>query len=127
MTGHMQERPPVTDGKPLTCVFEMASFNGYLYAGTMNPRVGLQIWKTRATGSPPYAWKRVVTAGAFRGNSNEFVASMMPFRGALHIGTGIQGLGYDKAASAGPAAAELLRLYPDDSWDLIVGELRRTF
>jgi len=107
-------------------IFEMALFNGFLYAGTGNPYTGFQIWKTRAEVSP-YQWQKVITDGAFRGNSNEAIVSMYVFNDALYVGTGIQGMGYDRAYNAGPAAAELLRIHPDDSWELIVGSRRRTF
>jgi hypothetical protein len=52
---------------------------------------------------------------------------MYVFNDALYVGTGIQGMGYDRTYDAGPAAAELIRIYPDDSWELIVGDPRRTF
>jgi cyclopropane fatty-acyl-phospholipid synthase-like methyltransferase len=107
-------------------IFEMAKFNGYLYAGTLNPVTGFQVWKTRAEGNLPYRWSRVVTNGAYRGSLNECALSMCAFDGALYIGTGIEGGGYDKAHKIGPAAAELIRIYPDDSWDLVVGTPRLT-
>jgi len=51
---------------------------------------------------------------------------MAVFKGALYIGTGIPGLGYDKTHDVGPAAAELIRLNANNSWDLIVGSPRFT-
>jgi hypothetical protein len=104
----------------------MTVFNGFLYAGTINSKSGFQIWKTHAR-SHPYHWKKVITAGAFRGNSNEAVVSMFVFKNALYVGTGLQGIGFEKTYDEGPAAAELIRIYPDDSWDLIVGDPRPTF
>jgi hypothetical protein len=104
----------------------MTVFNGFLYAGTINPKMGFQIWKTRAEGYP-YQWEKVITAGAFRGNSNEAVVSMCVFHDALYVGTGLQGIGFEKTYDEGPAAAELIRIHPNDSWELIVGNPRRTF
>ena len=104
----------------------MAAFSGQLYAGTFNPHTGLQVWKA-SLDRFPYRWKPVLTAGASRGNTNESVASMCVFRGALYIGTGIQGLSYDPTYDAGPGGAELIRIFPDDSWELVVGEVRRSF
>jgi ubiquinone/menaquinone biosynthesis C-methylase UbiE len=106
--------------------FEMASFNGFLYAGTLNPTRGFQVWKTKCTGKPPYRWTRVVTDGAYRGKLNEGTASMCAFNNALYVGSGIQGGGYDRTYKVGPAAAELIRIHPDDSWELIVGKQRDT-
>jgi hypothetical protein len=51
---------------------------------------------------------------------------MHPFKGALYVGSGIQGGGIDRQNNVGPAAPELIRIYPDGQWDLIVGEARRT-
>ena len=116
---------PGFDDPANASIYELAAFNGYLYAGTFNPYTGFQIWKMRA-GCQPYSWQRVIVNGAFRGNANEAAVSMCVFGDALYIGTGIQGLGYDRTYDAGPAAAELIRINADDSWDLIVGEERRT-
>jgi hypothetical protein len=107
-------------------IFEMAAFNGFLYAGTGNPFTGYEIWKTKAEGPPPYLWVKVIESGAYRGPWNEGVVSMYEFRGALYIGSGIQNGGYDRTYKVGPGAAELIRIYPDDSWDLLVGEPRDT-
>lgn len=107
-------------------VFEMVVFHDALYAGTLNPIRGFQIWKTDAAGEPPYEWKPVVIDGAYRGNLNECVVAMQVFRNALYIGSGIQNGGHDRMYKVGPAAAEIIRIYPDDSWDLIVGMQRPT-
>lgn len=117
--------PGLGDPTNLT-VFEMVAFNGYLYAGTLNPTSGYQIWKTNATGTPPYEWKKVLSNGAYRGPLNEATVSMCVFGDALYVGSGIQNGGYDRAHNIGPASSELIRIYPDDSWDLIVGEFRST-
>ncbi|MEK6675788.1 MAG: class I SAM-dependent methyltransferase [Planctomycetota bacterium] len=107
-------------------VFELCEFNGFLYAGTMNPVGGFQVWKTNAEGKPPYAWQKVLGAGAFRGFLNEFALSMCAFQECLYIGSGIAGGGYDRIHRVGPAPAELVRLHADDEWDLIVGAPRVT-
>jgi ubiquinone/menaquinone biosynthesis C-methylase UbiE len=107
-------------------VFEIAAFNGFLYAGTLNPVYGFQVWKTRLVGNPPYKWIKVIEAGAYRGNLNEVAISMCVFNNALYVGTGIQHGGYDRTYKIGPEAAELIRIHPDDTWDLVVGEPRLT-
>jgi hypothetical protein len=107
-------------------VFELAVFNDCVYAGTGNAATGYEIWKTRAEGDPPYHWTKVVERGAYRGPLNEGVISMFEFRGALYAGSGIHGGGFDVVNNIGPAAAELIRIHPDDSWDLVVGEPRET-
>jgi ubiquinone/menaquinone biosynthesis C-methylase UbiE len=107
-------------------IFEMAVFNDHLYAGTANPKNGYQVWKTKAEGNPPYKWQKVINNGAYRGKLNQAVMCMFVFRNALYIGGGIRRGGYDREFDTGPAAAELLRVYPDDSWELVAGEQRRT-
>ena len=109
-----------------TGIFELQVFNGYLYAGTFNNSSGYQIWKTPATGTKPCSWKRVIVRGAFRGSKNEMAMSMCVFNNALYVGSGIQNGGYDRTHRVGPAASELIRIYPDDTWDLVVGGPRRT-
>ncbi len=106
-------------------IFEMAEFNGYLYAGTGN-NGGCQVWRTRANGNPPYRWEMVIDRGAYRGSLNQCVVSMNVFQDALYIGTGIQNGGYDHVNKIGPAGAEIFRINADGSWDLCVGDSRPT-
>lgn len=106
-------------------VFELAQFDGHLYGGTVNPATGTEVWKTRG-GTPPYRWTKVYDRGAGRGRNNEGSGAMCEFKGALYIGCGIINGGFHRSAGIGPAAAELIRVWPDDSWDLIVGEPRST-
>jgi hypothetical protein len=106
-------------------VFSMCPFAGYLYAGTVN-NSGFQIWRTDGTGKPPYRWQKVMEQGAYRGSINQIALSMVVFGDALYIGSGIQNGGYDVVNNIGPAASELIRLYADGSWDLIVGSPRET-
>jgi hypothetical protein len=107
-------------------VFEMAVFGGRLYVGTVNPGYGCEVWRTTLLGAPPYRWTRVITAGAYRGPANEAVISMCVFEDALYVGTGVLNGGYDRTFDVGPAAAEIIRILPDDSWDLVMGDERMT-
>jgi hypothetical protein len=107
-------------------VNEMASFNGCLYAGTLNPKRGYQIWKTEASGKPPYRWHKVVGDGAYRGSASSIAASMSVLKGVLYVGSGLQRQGKGSLDRYGPFPAELIRIYPGDSWDLIAGTQRFT-
>jgi cyclopropane fatty-acyl-phospholipid synthase-like methyltransferase len=107
-------------------LYSMCEFNEHLYVGTLNPVSGYQIWKTRAIGEPPYRWQRVVDSGAGRGNLNEAAMTMCVFNEALYVGSGISNGGYDRSYHVGPGAGEVIRIYPDDSWDLVVGTARDT-
>ena len=104
-------------------VYDMAAFGDYLYAGTGGIN-GFQVWRTRAEGEPPYHWEKIVDNGAGRGALNQGIVSMMAFQGALYVGTGIQNGGYDHRFNVGPAAAEIVRINPDNSWDIIIGNPR---
>ena len=105
-------------------VFELATFADRLYAGTLNAADGFQLWRTDARGEPPYEWTPVIVGGAGRGPLNEAVVTMSVFRDALYVGTGIQNGGYDREHGVGPGAGELIRVWDDDSWDLLVGDPR---
>jgi hypothetical protein len=107
-------------------IFELEVFGGHLYAGTFNHSLGHQIWKTPATGSEPCRWRKVLDRGAYRGSLNEMAMSMCEFNGALYVGSGLQNGGYDRTYRIGPAAGELIRIHPDDTWDLVVGSARNT-
>jgi hypothetical protein len=104
-------------------VFELAVAGDYLYAGTAGLR-GFQIWRTQGGDQFPHCWEKVLDGGAGRGGLNQGAASMIGFRDALYIGTGIQNGGYDWRNNIGPAAAEIIRLNADATWDIIVGNAR---
>src|SRR5260221_2522086 len=104
-------------------VYELATLGDLLYAGTSG-LYGLQILRTRAEGEPPYQWERVVSGGAGRGALNQAAANMIGFQDALYVGTGIQNGGHDWRHKVGPAAAEIIRINQDGSWDIIVGNPR---
>ncbi len=106
-------------------VFALCPFGDQLYAGTFNCK-GFQIWRTTGEGEPPYEWTKVIEQGAYRGSLNQIAMTMTVFNNALYVGTGIQNGGRDHKNRIGPAAPELIRIFPDDSWDLIVGSSRDT-
>ncbi|MEM1432368.1 MAG: hypothetical protein AAGG09_23160, partial [Pseudomonadota bacterium] len=106
-------------------VFEMLGCGDYLYVGTASLR-GFQVWRSRAEGKPPYAWERVIQDGAYRGYLNQAVSSLCVHNGVLYAGSGIQHGGVDMTTGTGPAGAELIRIFEDGSWDLIVGAKRET-
>lgn len=102
-------------------VFEMAAFNGHLYAGTGNPN-GFQVWKTDASGPLPYRWTQIVRNGGYKGPSaNLSVISMKAFGDWLYVGGG-----HTPAMlhTLDPMPAEMIRIAPDDTWELVAGEPR---
>ena len=102
---------------PGMLVWDMAIFNDMLYLGLENQK-GYQVVRTDATGELPYEFVTVVTEGGFkRGRPSKNVLSMLPFKGSLYVGTNQGGL---------LASVELIRIHPDDSWDLLIGAPRLT-
>jgi len=94
-------------------VFEMVPFNGFLYLGLRDLTKGYSVVKTNARGAPPYQFTQVVPYSGCRKILRTWcVSSMFVFQGNLYVGT--------------DSPAELIRIYPDDRWDLIVGRPRRT-
>lgn len=101
--------------------FELQTHNGCLYIGAgTNPFADLgrepepfSVLRTEAQGQPPYTPITVVAQGGFRQSRPSYsVVSMHVFKGDLYVGT--------------DQPAELIRIHPDDSWDLIVGTPRWT-
>ncbi len=94
-----------------TRVYITTVYNGYLYVGIQDPLNGFQIVKTLAEGEPPYELTPVVENGGF--------ADFVPLRTSgtvlySYVHEGMLFAGTDKPS-------ELLRIHPDDTWDLVVG------
>lgn len=93
-------------------IWDMEPFNEYLYIGTRD-ETGYSILKTTAEGTPPYTFIPVITQGAYQKvNPSVSIVNMHVFNNRLYVGT-------DKPA-------EMIRINPDDTWDLVVGRPRRT-
>jgi hypothetical protein len=94
-------------------VFEMASFQGSLYVGTRDRRHGYAVVKTDAGGSDRHVFRPVVASGGGRkGYPSHLALAMHVFKDRLYVGTEFPG--------------EMIRVNPDDTWDLVVGNPRRT-
>jgi hypothetical protein len=94
--------------------FEMEAYNGFLYAGTgvqpQNDPTPFSVLKTDGEGDAP-VFTTIIPEGAYqRRNPSSAVISMQEFKGRLYLGT-------DR---------EVLRINPDDTWDLVVGARRST-
>jgi len=105
---------------------EMAILDGRLYAATVNKRRGFQLWKTDASGRPPYRWTKILDDGAWRGPVSSIPSTVYVYNGALYIGATLQRQGRGGMDKLGPFAAEMLRVYPDDSWEMVCGTPRFT-
>jgi hypothetical protein len=119
----------VTDGEQVTTVVtdgfgnpdnlgvvSLASFNGWLYAGTRNRNTGYEVWKL-AGPDDQAAPVRVVDGGG-PSPINEAASTPCVFDGKLYLGNQLNPL----ASLTHPGqAADLIRIYPDDSWETVVG------
>jgi len=126
-SGNWQDACQLDFGNPnnLTA-FQMAIFNGFLYAGTMNVKEGFEVWKTDAEGKPPFRWTRVLSNGAYRGRLNQIAMTLHVFNDHLYVGSAIQHGGFDVDNMIGPAPPEVIRIGADDSWELVAGDPRLT-
>lgn len=98
-------------------------YNGRLYVGTRSLTDGYGVYWTDAQGDPPYTFHPVVENGGYLiPLRNVEALSMQEFRGDLYVGA--------NGIVAGPigwmAPAELIRVHPDDTWELVVGYPRQT-
>jgi hypothetical protein len=100
-------------GSPSNALFyELAVFNDWLYLGGFDTTNGYSVVKTRATGPPPYQFTTVIPPGAYLPTRpSKSVVSMHEYQGRLYVGTGSQ--------------TEVVRINPDDTWDLVVGPPRQ--
>lgn len=101
--------------------YEIAPYNGYLYVTFVDDTNGFSVAKTSA--QPPYSYTTVLPNGGYRNPyPNPIALSMQVFNGRLYVG----GDGVQREAGIRAQGAELFRINPDDSWDLISGESRST-
>jgi hypothetical protein len=104
-------------------VMVIAAYNGSLYMGVRDALRGYSIIKTDAQGPLPYRYKTVVERGGYLNQwRNPEVLTMKVYDGRLYVG----GNGIALGLLGLMAPAELIRINPDDSWDVIVGYPRRT-
>ena len=101
-------------------VIQMAVFNGWLYVGTYDPNLGYSVLKTNAQGPVPYAFTTVIPPGAYLTTGfGAYAWSMTVFNGQLYVGAGM-------LIVPNPNNDDLLRINPDDTWDLVEGTPRNT-
>ena len=101
-------------------VIELASFNGFLYVGTYDSSNGYSVLKTDATGPAPYTYTTVIPAGAYLPTGfGAYAWSMSVFNNQLYVGAGM-------LIAPNPNNDDILRINPDDTWDLVEGTPRNT-
>jgi hypothetical protein len=98
-------------------IYELAAFNGTIYLGTGTPDHGYSVFRVTDLTTTPFGVTQVLPEGAGRGIGITSVVSMHVFKGRLYVGANGWGAGSS-------AAAEEVRINPDDSWDVVAGAPR---
>jgi hypothetical protein len=108
-------------------VFSMAASGGALYIGITNLITGFEIWKGTGCAAPPspceFQWERIVDNGAGRPRApltkidNGGVLDVAPFRGSVYFGVA-------SSSFFNGTSAEIVRVNPDDTFDLVMGAPR---
>ena len=98
-------------------VMALASYRGWLYAGTANYATGYEIWKLAGPrGEGP---TRVIGDGG-PDPRNEIAGTMAVFNDRLYVGSLIF-LGFNFETLNGFKGFDLIRIGADDAWETIVG------
>jgi hypothetical protein len=94
----------------------LISFNGWLYVGTKNEASGFEIWKLAGPEGASEPVQVVDNGGPSRWNE----AAITPciFNGHLYYGALLNGV---TGMVSGGKAADIIRIYPDDTWETVVG------
>jgi hypothetical protein len=96
-------------------IFVIESFNGWLYAGTQNPKQGCEVWKLE--GPDKAAPVRVVRGGGPRW-LNEAAMTMSVFQDHLYVGMQAS---FIMRMLGGLKPADLLRIDTADNWEVVAG------
>ncbi|HOH27987.1 MAG TPA: hypothetical protein PL032_13525 [Syntrophorhabdus sp.] len=101
---------------------DLAVFNGFLYASTLNYSTGFEVWKTDGSiqSDGKYIWKNVVKDG-FGDTWNQWGMTMQPFGEYLYIGTAVGGMVFKNNQPVGIRAFDVIRLDSKDHVQLLVG------
>ncbi|QDR82602.1 hypothetical protein [Sporomusa termitida] len=110
------------DSNPQGNIDLLLSCNEQLYVATALP-TGFELWRTNNTLPQVNDWKLVVDKGAGDAR-NEHPSSLAVFNGHIYIGTAIEAAILSISPDAplvAPKGFDVIRVAPDDSWELIVG------
>jgi len=112
--------------------FSMVAMNGWLYAGVSNEVTGAQVWRTqgctnlRQQNCLP-TWQKLIDKGGGRAPTqagivgNKGFSDMIPFNGSLYLAVSSPALDGDRIR------AELWRMRPDLTFEVLVGEPRLNY
>jgi hypothetical protein len=105
-------------------VVSLASWNGYLYAGCQNEESGFQVFRSDAQAPDhpaPGGWTQIIAYGG-GDMANTRPLTMQVFKDWLIVGSSIFPItGSNPPEIVPPKGFDILRVHPDDTWDLLVG------
>lgn len=93
---------------------------GTIWAAFGHPVSGFEIWSA-PWNENSLAWNKVLENGASKWAANSDVFALASFAGACYAATGASDTQQTTLAPFHRRAFELLRIYPDGDWDLVVG------
>ena len=97
-------------------VASLASFAGWLVAGTMNLETGYEVWKLAGLNGKSEPIKIISDGGP--SSTNEVAGTLMVFQGQLYIGGMLNPM---SNIFSGFRAADLIRIDANDNWETVVG------
>jgi len=100
-------------------VYCLASYNGWLYAGTENPTTGYEVWKLEGPGEDGATPVQVVANGGPTPR-NEIAGTMFVFRDKLYVGSMVP-FGYNPWTGNVFKGCDVIRIDENDNWETIVG------
>lgn len=130
--GAWRNYSPLRMGDPdNNAFFSMHAADGWLYAGVGNLVSGAQLWRTSGCTNPRTNcvpnWTKLIDRGGGRPvsssgvNGNKFVSDIIEFGGSLYLGLSSPALDFELVR------AELWRMRPDATFEILVGEPRLNF
>jgi hypothetical protein len=114
----IQSRGPVPPERT-----HIAFYNGQLVLAIDDPRQGFDLWTMAANGKNSSDWSSLLTRGGQHYSMNAEVFACVPWKNALYLACGHseprRGIQYQRGF-------EILRVYSDGSWDIVIGAPRVT-
>jgi len=111
---HSEHQPPVETVSHGVCALHF--FEGQIAAAFRHPHRGFSLWQG------PEEWKALIESGAWKFAMNGEVFAMREFQGALYLATGVTDAEQARISPFHQQGFELLRVYPNGDWDLLVGQ-----
>jgi hypothetical protein len=101
----------------------IASFDGKLTITIDDPKEGFHLWTRNLNSEILREWVPLLRKGGQRYSMNAHVFACVPWKDALYV---VSGPGERRSRTDHQVGFEMLRIYLDGSWDLVVGAPRVT-